>query len=89
MIAAFLIGLGLVIAGAMMALGWLHWRGLVRFGRRQPAWGLGTLIFGALQVAVWMVIPGPPDVWPRALIVLVAAVATVVLLARQRGSRPT
>lgn len=83
-----LIGLGLALAGAIMALGWLHWRGIVRFGRRQPAWGLGTMIFGLLQLAAWLLFPGPPEVWLRPPIALVAAVLAGRWLMRRRGARP-
>jgi hypothetical protein len=83
---AALIVFGLALAGGLLALGWLHWRGVVRFGRRQPAWGLGTMLFGLIQLACWLVLPGPPELWARLLIAAAAAVATGLWLMR-RGAR--
>jgi hypothetical protein len=87
-VAMILIVVGLALAGAIMALGWLHWRGVIRFGRRQPAWGLGTMIFGLLQLAAWLLFPGSPEVWLRPPIALAAAVLAGLGLARRWGARP-
>jgi hypothetical protein len=84
--AVALIIFGLALAGGLMALGWLHWRGVARFGRRQPAWGLGTMLFGLVQLVCWLLLPGPPELWARLLIALAAAVATGLWLMR-RGAR--
>jgi hypothetical protein len=83
---AVLIAFGLALGGGLLALGWLHWRGLVRFGRRQPGWGLGTMLFGLVQIVCWLLLPGPPDLWVRLLIALAAAVVTSAWLVR-RGAR--
>jgi hypothetical protein len=82
-----LIVLGLALGGGVVALGALHWRGVVRFGRRPPAWGLGTLLFGLLQVGCWLIFPGPPEVWLRLVIALVAAVGVGGWLVWRRGAR--
>jgi hypothetical protein len=84
--AVVLIIFGLALAGGLFALGWLHWRGLVRFGRRQPSWGLGTMLFGLIQFVCWLLLPGPPEFWVRLLIAPAAAVVTGLWLLR-RGAR--
>jgi hypothetical protein len=84
--AVALIAFGLALGGGLLALGWLHWRGLVRFGRRQPNWGLGTMLFGLVQIACWLLLPGPPAIWVRLVIALAAAVVAGAWLLR-RGAR--
>jgi hypothetical protein len=87
-LSAVVIVAGLALAGGLLALGWLHWRGRVRFGRRQPAWGLGTMLFGLIQVACWLLIPGPPDGWLRLPIALAAAMLVGLWLTRRQGACP-
>jgi hypothetical protein len=84
--AAILIAFGLALGGGLVALGWLHWRGHVRFGRRPPGWGLGTMLFGLVQVVCWLLLPGSPEVWVRLAIALAAAVGAGLWLLR-RGAR--
>ena len=74
---AALIVFGLLFAGGVIAIGALHWRGILRFGRRKSAWGIGTIVLGLAQVVVWTIFPGGPEpVWVR---ILIAAVGAVVI----------
>ena len=76
----FLIIFGLLLAGGVVAVGFLHWRGIVRFGRRRPGWGIGTMGIGAMQALAWLFFPGEPAFWQRPLIALAAAAVVGVWL---------
>lgn len=80
---SFLIVFGLLLAGGVMAAGFLHWRGRVSFGRRRPSWGIGTMGIGAMQALAWSLLPGEPAFWQRPLIALVAAIVAGLWLARR------
>jgi hypothetical protein len=82
-IQTFLIIFGLLLAGAVLAVGFLHWRGIVSFGRRKRSWGLATMGIGFVQVLAWFFLPGQPDFWLRPIIALVAAMALGILMARR------
>jgi hypothetical protein len=77
------ISLGLMLAGGLIAVGWLHWRGLIRFGQRRPPWGFSTILLGSLQLIAWLLFPGPPDLWLRPLIALTAGGVTAVVALRR------
>ena len=81
-----LIVFGLLLAGAVIAIGSLHWRGIVRFGRRGPTWGIGTIILGLLQTIAWLLLPGEPASWLRLLIALAGAVLVGLWLVRRQGA---
>jgi hypothetical protein len=75
---------GLILAGALLAAGWLHWRGTIRFGQRNRQWGLTTIALALLQVVAWLLLPGPPDLWLRPTIALAAALVVVLVIAGRR-----
>ena len=81
-----LIVVGLLAAGAVIAIGGLHWRGLVRFGRRGSGWGIGTMILGLLQAAAWLALPGEPAIWLRLLIALLGAVLLIAWFLWRRST---
>ncbi len=78
---------GLVFAGGMTAVGWLHWRGIILFGQRQPAWGIGTMLVGIIQIVVWSLLPGPLEPWWRLLVAVMAGVGLALWLPRRRRGR--
>lgn len=82
-----LIVFGLLFAGGVIAIGALHWRGVLRFGRRKTAWGIGTIVLGLVQTLVWSVFPGGPEpIWTRLLIVAAGAVVIGLALMWRQGA---
>jgi hypothetical protein len=86
-VVVLLIVVGLVFAGGMTAVGWLHWRGIILFGQRQPAWGVGTMLVGVIQLVVWALLPGSLEPWWRLLIAAAAGIGLALWLPRWRRGR--